>query len=210
MINQVDEFVFYDDVQYTKNDWRNRNRIKTPQGVQWITLDVHWKSGQKIFEAQLASSNWASKHWKTLVSNYGKSEFFNAYKHSFEEFYLSTALMNLAEVNYALIKIINRVLNIKTSISFSQNFKLKGDRNERLIDLIKQIGGNEYLSGPAAKDYLDEKLFNSAGIQVSWMDYSGYPEYRQLFPPFAHDVSVIDLIFNEGPHATAFMKTFSL
>lgn len=99
------------------------------------------------------------------------------------------------------IKTINDVLGIKTEIIDSRELNLKGDKNERLIDAISKLGGNYYLSGPAAKSYLDEKAFNDKGIEVGWMDYTKYPEYKQMYPPFAHGVSVLDLIFNCGESA---------
>jgi hypothetical protein len=209
IINMVDEFIIYDDVQFTKNDWRNRNRIKTRDGVQWITIPVRQKSlSQKICETKVSQANWASKHWKTLVSNYSKASNFMEYAEAFENFYRSPGSNYLSEINYSLIKVINQILKINTRLSFSQNFKLVSGKNERLIDLVQQIGGSEYISGPAASGYLDESLFSEANIKITWMNYSSYSEYPQLFPPFQHEVSVIDLIFNTGANAGKFMKSF--
>ena len=119
---------------------------------------------------------------------------------------MTTTEKHLSLVNFELIRIINSVLGIGTKISWSTDYQLIDGKSERLVDLVRQAGGNEYLSGPAAKVYLEEQLFSDAGIKVSWMDYSGYPEYTQLYPPFEHGVTVLDLIFNEGPEALSKMK----
>ncbi len=207
IIRQVDEFIFYDEVQYTKNDWRNRNKIKTPQGPQWITIPVRQLSlSQKISETFISQDNWAEKHWKSISLNYCKAPFFNEYKDLFESFYSEVGTANLSEINRSAIEHINSILGIKTRLSSSLDYKLIEGKNERLIDLVVKAGGNYYLSGPSARDYIDENLFREAGIEVGWMEYSGYPEYPQLFPPFSHAVSVLDLIFNTGPDAISYFE----
>ncbi len=205
LMRMVDEFIIYDDVQYTRSDWRNRNKIKTPKGLAWLTIAVG-KHYNRINETLISDDNWGKSHWATLKQAYGKAPHFKEYKDVFEEFYMTTTEMHLSLVNFELIRIINSVLGIGTKISWSTDYQLIDGKSERLVDLVRQAGGNEYLSGPAAKVYLDEQLFNDAGIKVSWMDYSGYPEYHQLYPPFEHGVTVLDLIFNEGPAALIKMK----
>jgi hypothetical protein len=207
IIGAVDEFILYDEVQFTKNDWRNRNRIKTPAGVQWITIPVSQKSlQQKISETQVSNYNWAVKNWQTLKSNYGRASSFREYSPVFQEFYLTTKLTYLSEINRFLITLICDLLQIKTVISNSKDYTLEGNATERLVSLCEQTGAKTYLSGPAAKNYLDESLFIGRGINVEWMDYGGYSEYPQLFPPFDHAVSTLDLIFNTGTNARQFMK----
>lgn len=209
IINMVDEFIFYDCVQYTKNDWRNRNRIKTSQGVQWITIPVHVDSlNTTIRETKISDPNWARRHWTFISQSYARSRYFYLYKEQFEKFYLTTTTLYLSEINYSLVELINSILGITTTIRYSSEFQLSGKREERLVDLLKQTGADFYLSGPKAKEYLMEPLFEKEGIELEWMDYSEYPEYPQHFPPFVHEVSVIDLIFNEGPRAPFFMKSF--
>ena len=205
LMRMVDEFIIYDDVQYTRSDWRNRNKIKTPKGLAWLTIAVG-KHYNRINETLISDDNWGKSHWATLKQAYGKAPHFKEYKDVFEEVYMTTTEMHLSLVNFELIRIINSVLGIGTKISWSTDYQLIDGKSERLVDLVRQAGGNEYLSGPAAKVYLDEQLFNDAGIKVSWMDYSGYPEYHQLYPPFEHGVTVLDLIFNEGPAALIKMK----
>jgi hypothetical protein len=207
LIGLVDEFIIYDEVQYTKNDWRNRNKIKTPSGVQWITIPVYQRTlKQKISETEISNYKWGNKNWNMLKSNYGKAPFFKQFSPAFEAFYNTTKLMQLSDVNLFLIKMICNIIGIKTSITSSTDYKSEGDATERLITLCKQAGGDCYLSGPAAKNYLREDLFQEEGLQVEWMDYSGYPEYSQMYPPFSHQVSIIDLIFNTGSDSIQYMK----
>jgi hypothetical protein len=208
IINSVDEFIFYDEVQYTKNDWRNRNKIKTQNGIQWLTIPVRQESlHQKISEVKVSMNNWPEKHWRTFVTNYSKANAFKTYRDRFEKFYTTIQTEFLSEINQQAIGFINGLLNIKTVIKNSTTYRLSEGRNERLLDLILQAGGTEYISGPAAKSYIDENLFNEAGVKITWMDYSGYKEYHQLFPPFEHGVSIVDLILNEGDNAVTYLKS---
>jgi hypothetical protein len=210
MINMVDEFILYDDAQYTKNDWRNRNKIKTPNGVQWITIPVKitGRFQQRIRDAEIAESNWANKHWKTLCWAYSKTKGFGKYRDLIGSVYDDAKETFLSNLNHRFIDVVCSILRIETKISWSMDYKLVEGKNERLIGICQQAGAGIYLSGPAAKEYIDEKAFLDAGIQVEFMDYSGYPEYTQLHPPFEHGVSILDLIFNEGPDAPRFMKSF--
>lgn len=209
LINMVDEFVFYDEVQYTKNDWRNRNKIKTSQGIQWLTIPIRQETlGQKIKDTKISDKKWNIKHWRTLSQNYSKSKCFKEYKDIFEELYLKCNEEYLSQINYKFITTINEILGIRTKLRYSSEFELIGGQTEKLLNICKECKANSYLSGPAAKDYFDEELAKKENIQVEWMNYSGYQEYNQLFPPFEHGVTILDLIFNEGSNATKFMKSF--
>lgn len=210
LINMVDEFVLYDDMQYTKRDWRNRNKIKTSNGLFWLTIPVEVKGKyfQKINETIVSEKDWAKKHWQTITNNYSKAKHFKEYKAIFEEFYLNCEETHLSKINYSLIQIINKILGIKTKISWSSDYELIDGQTEKLLGICQQAGADVYLSGPAAKDYFDEELAQSMGIKVEWMDYSGYPEYQQLYSPFEHGVSIIDLIFNKGERSKEFLKSF--
>jgi hypothetical protein len=211
LINMVDEFILYDDVQYTTRDWRNRNLLKTQNGTQWITIPVVNKSRtHKICETQTVDGKWRLKHWKSICHWYSRSAFFAEYKEAFEKLYLDNEEVFLSAINFMFINKINEILDIKTTISCSGDYELLEGKTEKLVHLCKQAGATEYLSGPSAKDYLEEPLYEKAGIKVTWMDYEGYPEYRQLFcPPFIHNVSIIDLIFNEGAKgAKKYMLSF--
>lgn len=210
LINMVDEFILYDDMQYTKRDWRNRNKIKTPNGLQWLSIPVEVKGKyfQSIRDTKVSDKSWAKKHWQSFKYNYSKASFFKEYQDFFEELFLGSEEDYLSEINYKFITQVNKLLGIQTPIKWSSEFDLVEGKSERLLGLCKDCGATEYISGPAAKDYLDENLFYSENISVSWMDYSGYPEYQQLYPPFEHGVTILDLIFNEGSQSTQFMKSF--
>jgi WbqC-like protein family len=210
LLNMVDEFILFDTVQYTRRDWRNRNRVKGPNGAIWLTIPVEVKGRyfQKINETVISDPTWGRAHWKTVLHNYSKAEYFHAYKERFEELYLGSNERYLSRINYRFLVAICEILGINTRITWSTEYRLLEGKTERIVDLCKQAGATEYLSGPTAKRYTDEELFEKEGIVLRYMDYSGYPEYRQLFPPFDHRVSIIDLIFNEGPAATKCMKSF--
>ncbi len=211
LINMVDEFVIYDDVQYTKNDWRNRNKIKTSSGVQWLTIPVRQETlSQRICDTKISQNNWGVKHWNTLKTNYAKSKYFNFFSPVFEKLYKDTRSEWLTEVNCAFILTINKILEIGTTISMSSDYKLSGDKVERLVGLCKQARATEYISGPSAKKYIHEDIFKDAGIKLTWMDYSNYSEYSQLYSPFEHGVTILDLLFNCGSSATQYMKSFNL
>ena len=210
LINLVDEFILFDDMQYTKRDWRNRNRIKTANGVQWLTIPVEVKGKyfQKIKDTVVSNAAWNREHWNSIVHSYSRVRYFGKYKEMFEELYLGCTEKYLSRINHRFLVAICKLLSIETKITRSMDYRLAEGKTERLVDLCKQAGADEYISGPAAKGYIDEDMFEKEGISLSYMDYSGYPEYAQLFPLFEHAVSIIDLIFNEGPDAPEFMKSF--
>lgn len=210
LINLVDEFILYDDMQFTRRDWRNRNLIKTANGLTWLTIPVKVKGKyiQAIKETEATDSSWRQHHWRSILHNYSKTQYFAEYKDLFEELYLNSAETNLSQINFQFLTAINRLLGITTRVTWSMDYSLVEGKTEKLVALCAQAGATEYVSGPSARDYIDATLFAAAGIELTFMDYSGYPEYQQLYPPFEHGVSIIDLIFNEGPNAKRFMKSF--
>jgi WbqC-like protein family len=207
LIGLVDEFVLLDDVQYTKNDWRNRNRIKTQQGVAWLTIPVEHSGrfGQRIDEVRAAGDRWRLKHWRSIVQSYASAPFFALYRDRLEELY-SMSEEQLSVVNRSFLEALCELLGVRTRISASTDYPLVDGKTERLVEICRSLDGSTYLSGPAARDYLDESLFTAAGMSVEYMDYSGYPEYPQLYPPFEHSVSVIDLLVTMGPEAPRYLK----
>ena len=211
LINLVDEFVLFDDMQYTRRDWRNRNLIKTRAGLKWLTIPVAVKGNyfQKIKDTRVSDPGWARQHWESIVHNYSKAQHFAQYRELFEDLYLGTHDSFLSQINYAFLTAICKILGIDTRITWSDEYTSVEGKTERLVNICKQAGATTYISGPAARDYIDQTLFNAENISLEYMDYSSYPEYRQLFPPFEHGVSIIDLIFNEGPDARNYMKSFS-
>ena len=198
LINKADEFILYDDAQFTRRDWRNRNKIKTPNGLKWLTIPVEVKGKyfQKINETKISDKNWKEKHWQQIKHNYSKARNFKNYKDIFEELYLNCKEQYLSKINYNFIITINQILGIKTKIKFSDEFEIYGNQTEKLLNICKKCDATVYISGSAAKNYFDEKLANKENIQVEWINYTNYEKYEQLFPPFEHGVSILDLIFN--------------
>lgn len=207
IIANVDEFIIYDCVQFTKNDWRNRNQIKTAQGKTWLTVPVRQHSlQQNIDEIEIADPSCFRKHWNTIRQSYARALHIRHCTRSFEHLFLDPAPPRLlSESNLRIIRAICAELGITTTIRTAREFDLQGDRNQRLVNLCQQAGATTYLSGPAARSYLNETEFENAGITVEWMEYSGYSEYKQPHPPFDHHVSVLDLIACTGPDAAEYL-----
>lgn len=203
IIHDVDSFIFYDEVQYTKNDWRNRNKIYSPQGISWLTLPCGYDINRNIYEVKIKHElNWATDHWNYIKNAYAKASYFSKYRSFFEYVYLELKWEYLSELNHFLIKhIASECLGINTRFADSRDYVSVGNKSDKLLSLLLSIGCNEYVSGPAAKDYLDEALFNEKGIRVIWKDYSGYPEYKQMRLPFENNVSIVDLLMNTGDNA---------
>ena len=209
LIRSVDAFVFYDDVQYTRRDWRNRNKIKTAQGEHWLSVPVKNKGRfeQLINEVEISDPSWAAQHWKTIVMSYRRAPCFAEMETPIRNLYEQAAtLSSLSRVNQLFIEGLCPLLDIHTPLYRSEELGLVEGRNERLIHLCQRMHARDYLSGPAASSYLDEAAFAAAGIGLSYMSYEGYPEYPQLYGEFQHSVSVIDLLFNTGADAPAFME----
>ena len=208
LIASVDEFILFDDMQYTRRDWRNRNKIKTPDGLQWLTVPVKTKGKftQKIYETELERGAWQKNHWEAFVKNYSRSKHFEYISEFLKPLYKDVTYKMLSDLNKNLIIQICEFLGIKTKISNSSDFSLKNGKSERLVDICLQIGAVEYISAPAAKNYLDLQVFRKSNIEVSWFNYSDYPKYEQLWGDFEHQVSIIDLLFNCGNDAKKKMK----
>jgi len=198
-------------VQFTKNDWRNRNLIKTPSGTVWLTIPVlqSGRFGQRIDEVHTADDRWRTKHWRSIEQSYARAPYFDAYRERFERLYLDSTERRLSAINQAFIAEIAAAIGIRTPLANAADFDLPDDRIDRLIEICRLLGGDEYLSGPAARGYLEEDRFAAAGLRVRFIDYDGYREYAQLHPPFEHRVTVLDLLFNTGPDALSYMLTRS-
>lgn len=208
IIHACDEFMLFDEAQYTDNDWRNRNRIKTPQGVQWLTIPVKYSGrfGQLISETEVANPRWYIKHWKTLQANYARAPHFKTYRDELEAHYMSMAgVTHLSQINRSFLEKINALLGIPTRLTWSHEYASEGKKADRVLSLCLQAGADVYISGPSARAYMDDNLFARHGVQVVYWDYSGYPEYPQLYPPFEHSVSVLDVLFHTGPDAPRYV-----
>lgn len=208
IIHDVDDFIFLDDVQYTRQDWRNRNLIKTSRGGEWLTVPVGTNIRRRICDVRLPSGGWAAEHWSRIERAYRATPAFNEQSGWLAQVFGAMEWPTLSALNQHLIRTIAiSVLKITATIRDSRDFELtRTDApTERLIALLRCVGADVYVSGPAARAYLDERLFHDAGIAIEWKDYGGYPEYPQLHPPFLHQVSVIDLIFNTGADAPGYI-----
>ena len=209
-IRRADLFVFYDDVQYDKHGWRNRNQVKTAQGKQWLTIPVHSAGvtgGVPIKEIKIDwSKPWAKSHWKALSFAYTKAPFFDHYKAILEQFYDRRDEF-LADFTIDFTVALAREIGF-CQVRFMRSSEIPGidgQKTDRLIQILKHVGAQHYISGPSAKDYLEEEKFTEAEITLEYMTYE-YPEYKQLYPPYDPHVSILDLMFMIGPECLNFIS----
>jgi len=210
-VNSVDEFVLYDDVEFSKGSFRNRNKIKTASGLSWLTIPVNVTLGMPIKDVTIAKKDWGKRHWDQLHNAYRKAPHFDEIAALVKPLYDRDDWPTLTAVNLAFFELICNYLGVKTRTRMSMEFELVGDRVERLINLAKATGCQEYVSGPAAKAYLgsaEERLFEENGVALRYFDYGTYPPYEQLHPPFDHQVSILDLMFSCGKESTLYMRSF--
>ena len=213
LIQKSDVFIFYDDVQYDKHGWRNRNRVKSRIGSQWLTIPVHSR-GNVLEHTPINrilidwKQPWARKHHETLKQNYARSPFYAEYTSMLNQFF-SHRHEFLSDFTIEITIAIARALGIEHTV-FLRSSELAPAQSgassptERLVDIIKSVGSDHYISGPAAKDYLDTEKLKASGIAVEWMVYD-YPCYDQLYPPFDPFVTVLDLMFMQGANASAYI-----
>lgn len=206
-IAEVDLFVFYDDVQYTKNDWRNRNRLKSSQGAEWITVPV-LKShlAQTIRDTRIDRGQpWVERHVKQIRANYGRAAHFAPIA---EELFtlLRQERELLADLAVDLTHWAMRQLAIATRTVRSSSLPGEGTRSSRLLALLAAVGATTYVSGPAAKAYIDIDAFRAAGVHLEYKRYA-YAPYPQLWGEFVPDLSIVDLLMNTGPAARAYLRS---
>jgi alpha-L-fucosidase len=208
LIGYVDEFIFFDDMQFTKRDWRNRNLIKTPQGLRWLTVPVQVKGKfhQSIYDTKIDGQNWAADHWKSLTQNYCKAAMFKATASWLEPLYLDNEYKTISELNQKLITAVCQNIGIETRLSQSSDFILASEKSARLAEICEQANAKIYVSGPSAKRYLEAESFSSKGLEITWFDYQGFPEYQQLWGQFEHGVTILDLLFNHGKDARMYLR----
>ena len=209
LIAAVDEFILFDDVQFTKRDWRSRNRIKTAQGPQWLSIPCLTKGRmeQLICETEVANHAWTREHWHAIELSYRRTPFFHLYRDQLQAlFFQAEELSLLSDINRLLIAGLAGLLGISTPLRDSRTYEPQGRKTDRLLSICVAAGATVYLSGPSARSYIETEKFSSRDIQVIYADYGDYPEYSQLYPPFTHEVSVIDLLCNVGQEAPRYMK----
>ncbi|MBR9826683.1 MAG: WbqC family protein [Alphaproteobacteria bacterium] len=206
LIAASDVFVIYDTAQYTRRDWRNRNRVKTRNGLRWLTVPVEGGGLRgPIKDVRIGRKAWQDNHLAVLREAYADCAFFSTALSRIEPI-LRRSYSHLSQLNEALIREICSILEINTQIAQAQAFPCELSPTMKLVETCKSLEATRYLSGPAAQAYLDVSLFEEANIEVQWFDYSGYPTYEQPWGEFEHGVSIFDLLCCSGPEARQFMK----
>jgi hypothetical protein len=205
LIRRSDVFVFHDDIQYTKQDWRNRNRIKTAAGLTWLSIPVRSATTRgTIDEVEIDNEqDWGRKHWRTIETHYRKAPFFSLYAGFFEET-LTQRWDRLSNLNIYVISNICETLGIKTRFVNSRSLGVTGRKTERLIHICRACGATRYLSGPSARNYIEPEKFAAVGVEIDYMAYN-YPPYPQQFGAFVEGASIVDLLFNCGPMSIEFI-----
>jgi hypothetical protein len=197
-----DIFVFLDDVQYEKGSWRNRNRIKTPHGLQWLTVPVLTKGQHFPLIREVRINNcigWADKHIKSIAQHYTKAPYFKQYADDLFNV-LRTPWNFLIDLDLALLDWLKKCLDIDTLTLLSSDLGVKGRRTERLIAIIQHLNGTIFYEGSAGRSYIEQTDFMNSGITIAYQDYR-HPVYPQLYGDFISHASVIDLLFNCGPQS---------
>jgi len=201
-IAACDKFVFLDNVQYKQREFQNRNRIRVDKGWAWLTVPVITSEGSRIKMSEVAIDNtmpWQRKHLGSIKTAYSSSAYFNVHFPFFEDVFLRR-WDKLAVLNVHIVRYILAYLSIDTPICFESELDVRTTRTVRIIDICKRLGASAYLSGVGAKTYLDESLFQASDIELKYQEFH-HPEYKQCFEPFMPYMSIIDLLFNEGPRA---------
>ena len=207
-LQRSDRFIFYDDVQYDKNGWRNRNRIKSPKGEpHWLTVPVRVGSlSQRLIDTEIDNRQpWARKHLGTIRQFYSRAPHLKRYLPEFEELLLGKKWDRLCDLDVAVINLMNSWLGLNRNTLRSSELSIDGDRSERLVKLCLHLGADCYLSGNAAQGYLDVDLFTRHGIKVEWQDYR-HPTYPQQHGPFVPFLSALDLLLNCGTESARFVS----
>ena len=206
LIEKSDIFVFHDDLQYTKRDWRNRNRILTPSGPVWLSIPVGSSEKRTIDQVLLPSdSSWRNEHVSKIRQYYSRTEFFQVLETLLFPIITDSQITNLSSLNRKIIMKICEYLEIGADFVDVRDLGVSGDRVEKLIQICTKLGSDKYLSGPAAKSYINDE-FDSTEITIEWMEYGPYPEYNQFTAEFYNEVSIIDLIANTGPEASQYFS----
>lgn len=205
IIRQSDIFVFHDNIQYTKQDWRNRNRIKTAAGLIWLSIPVKKTTTRGVVdEVEIDNEqDWGRKHWRAMETSYGNAPFFSRYADFFKDT-LAKQWDRLSDLNVYVISNICETLGIRTRFVNSRNLALTGRKTDRLIQICRACDATRYLSGPSARNYIEPEKFAEIGVKVDYMAYD-YPPYPQQFGPFVDGASIVDLLFNCGPASIEFI-----
>ena len=204
-IDRADVFAILDNVQFKKNEWQNRNRIKSSQGWQWVTVPVLHHHPEKIGDVRINNSvDWRRKHLQSIELNYSRAPHFGKYISFFRDLYLRE-WKSLAVLNQTIIEFLIETFKIRSRLVQASGSNTREDPNDRLIDLCRSVGADTYLAGEGSKDYLDLDRFEEAKIHVSFQSYN-HPVYPQLYGSFIPGLSVVDLLFNCGPESLSILR----
>lgn len=210
LIDQVEVFVFYDDVQYTVKDWRNRNIIKTSHGDKWLSVPVihKGKRNQLIHEAKINNNeNWQKKHYKSIKLAYSNAEYFDEYHYILEELYLKNSWSKIANLDIFSTKLIAKALGINVDWVRAKDLNFGGGKEgDKVVKICNYLNCKHFINGPNSKPFMNNKIFNDAGIKLDYINYD-YKEYNQLHPPFKHNISILDLIFNCGKESINYIRS---
>ena len=202
-----DVFVFYDDVQFDKHGWRNRNKIKTPQGRQWLTVPVLTKNMNKPLVKDIKidnNQNWSKKHLNALSINYSKAPYFERYYSELEKI-LSKEWNYLLDLNVELIRFFTKCLGFERRLEFSSGLGIKDDNpTDRLVLVCKHFGADKFYEGALGSAYMEEDKFSGSGIKLEYQDFQ-FREYPQLYGDFLDRLSIVDLLFNVGEKSLKFI-----
>lgn len=198
LVEQADVFVFYDDVQFTRRSWQRRNKIKVANGEEtWLTVPVEKDFGQEIRAVSVKDDGWRSDHWKSIHHSYANAPFFDQYGEELSELY-DRQWESLLDLDTEIIDWLVETLGIdRPEFEYSSNLNAPGSKTERLINVLETVGADEYVSGPAAKDYLNPELFREHGIDLYWHEFD-HPEYEQVHGDFISHLSCVDMLFHCG------------
>jgi hypothetical protein len=209
-MKKATHLVLYDSAQYTRRDWRNRNKIITPSGPSWLSIpiDVKGKYHQKVNEAKVKNNQWSIDHWNKIKQNYQKAPYFKEYSGYFEDLYLNLLIeqVYLTDINKIMLQKCIDLLDLKVEILDSRDFNIRGGKTEKLINICNDLGADEYYTGPAAKGYIDEELFYKNNISLTYYDLENFPVYNQLWDNFDHYVSILDMFFNLGDNISEYFN----
>ncbi len=205
-LDRCDVFCLLDTVQYKKNEFQNRNRIKTADGWQWLTVPVTYSFPQRINEVGVNQTvDWQRKHLQALKTNYSKAPFFDTCYASFEEFYQKSYEM-IVDVNVASIDLLAQLLGLERKLVLASSLPVETeDPTLRLVEICKNFGGDFYLSGRDGAKYLDVDMFADHQIHVLFQNFK-HPQYPQCYAPFEPNMSVVDLLFNCGQESLAIIR----
>lgn len=207
LVDRADVFVFYDDVQFVRRSWQRRNKVKVPDGeFTWLTVPVEKDFEQQIDEVRIQTgTGWRDDHWKSIRHSYSATEHFKQYSDEFKRIY-SQGWERLLDLDVEIIQTVADILELDdTEFRFSSSMSTKGEKTDRLLGLLTDLGADEYISGPGARDYLDVDLLESRGIEVFWHEFD-HPTYQQPHGDFVSHLSVVDLLFNNGPEARSLIR----